>query len=81
MHESSAVDPRDAPATGSDRMHVNHREADRIAGDFALRRNERRAALDEADVSGRAADIERDHIIETDRVRDPECTHHSRRGT
>ena len=62
-------------------MHVNHREADRIAGDFRAPTQRARAALDEADVSGRAADIERDHIIETDRVRDPECTHHSRCGT
>ena len=59
------IEPRDAAAACSDRIHIDHRHPDRVTVEPSFRRDQRLPAFDERDVGARAADIDRDEIVET----------------
>ena len=76
LKEAAIVDPRDAAATGANRVHVDHRKADRIAGNLPLARDQGHRLLDQADIRRGAAHVEGDQVAvagaaaEVDRAND-----------
>ena len=62
LEDSGVVEPRDAPASGTDGVHVDHRHPERIAADAPLARDERRSAARERDIRARPSDVESDEL-------------------
>ena len=62
---AARIDVRDAASAGADRVHVDHRDEDRVAGDerVAGRRLGDPARRDDADVGARSPDVERDQVL------------------
>ena len=63
LHQAVAVEPGDRAAAGADRVDVDHGEADREARHLALEGDFGGAAVDQRDVGGGAAHVERDESL------------------
>ncbi len=73
------VPPDDRTAARTDGMDIDHRDADREAGDLASLGPLAAATGDQAHVRGRAAHVEGDHVLDARQGRDPLRADHPRR--
>ena len=78
---AGAIHPGDRPAARTDRVHIDHRHAHRIAADLAFRPDQRLPAADQGDVAARPADIDGDQILDPGRAADLQATDDTGRGT
>ena len=76
---AGAVEPGDRAAAGADRVDVDHRHAQPMAGHHAFGANHRPAALDQGDVAAGAADIDGDQVAQARQGADRLAADHSGR--
>src|SRR5262245_56200147 len=78
------ADARDAAAAGADLLDGDHRELHRqalvVAADHRVRGHQHLAVEDHAGLRGGAAHVERDRLVEADRVAERARADHARRG-
>ena len=77
---AGAIDPGDRPAARTDRVHIDHRHAHRIAADLAFGADQRLPAADQGDVAARPADIDGDQVFDPGRAADLQATDDAGRG-
>ncbi len=79
--DAAAVDVGDRAAAGADRVDVDHRDHRLVRPDLRVEQvlHPQLAVLREADVGRRAADVERDHVVEARPACRPRCRRRRRR--
>ena len=80
VQEPAVVEPADRAAAGPDRVHVDHRQGDRMSIDLALPRHLHLAVLDDRGVEARAAHVDDHEIVGAEATREGKARARPARG-